>query len=91
MTFYVDNCRTVWRGCKWSHLVTDGSREELVAFAKKIGLKEEYIQGWTMTHFDVTTSVREKAIRAGAKEIGVREMGALIRKHRHSRTPEFKA
>lgn len=45
--------------------------EELIAFAKKLGLKPEWIQypGHRRQHFDLVASKREKAIKLGAIEV----------------------
>lgn len=79
MTVYVDdfliqadvpNNGRIVRG-KWSHMYAD-SREELEAFATRLGLKKEWIQypdTWK-EHFDVTAPKRALAIRLGAVKIG---------------------
>lgn len=68
---------------KWSHLMAD-TTEELIAFAKSIGLKESWIQypGTWKEHFDVTEGRRQVAIKKGAKQIGYLsdESQALIKK-----------
>ena len=73
---YVDQIReyphTKIRGCKhkkWCHLFAD-SKEELLEFGKKIGLKAEWFQG---NHFDLTPKKRELAIQNGAVEMSVKE------------------
>lgn len=92
MTLYVDNAyieasvpngsRTVTS--KWCHLMSDlpgaqGTRE-LIAFAVSIGLRPSWIQkkGTPLEHFDLTTGVRWKAVRAGAVEIGYGHEGAAL-------------
>lgn len=90
MTVYVDDFRapaTVGRlRSRWSHLSAD-TREELHAFAASIGLRRDWFQAnckletaekcphW---HYDVTDGKRTEAIKAGAKPIDIREMGAII-------------
>ena len=73
---YVDNIREYphvkVRGCKhkrWCHLWGD-SKEELLAFGKKIGLRIEWFQG---DHFDLTPNKRKIAIENGATEISIKE------------------
>lgn len=88
MTIYVDNLNlraSVKNGSKthrsrWCHLMTDGSDQELIDFAKRIGLKPEWLQdaGTFTSHFDVTEPKRRAAVRAGATEISWRDLGALL-------------
>jgi hypothetical protein len=98
MTVYVDdmnlradvpNGRNVVRG-KWSHLYAD-SEAELREFAAMLGLRPEWIQhpGETGVHFDVTSSVRERAIRQGARPVTWREAGEhMARMRRAERAQE---
>ena len=64
---------------KWSHLFAD-TEEELRAFARKIGLKENWIQhpGETRVHFDVVSRMRQRAIAAGATPVTWREAGEFF-------------
>lgn len=83
MTVYVDDFRapaTVGRlKARWSHLTAD-NREELHAFATRIGLRRSWFQdkGDGRWHYDVTDTLRDKAIAAGATAIGLREMGSFV-------------
>lgn len=66
MTVYVDNERIPWRGKLWCHLVAD-SLEELHQFADRLGLRRSWFQGKSSyPHYDITTVVRERALRLGA-------------------------
>lgn len=66
MAVYVDNSRLPWRGKSWCHLVAD-SLHELHDFAGRLGLRPEWFQDKTMyPHYDVTVSVRERALSLGA-------------------------
>lgn len=66
MTVYVDNEQLSWRGKKWCHLVAD-SLEELHGFALKLGLKRAWFQDRaSYPHYDVTVSVRDRALQLGA-------------------------
>jgi Protein of unknown function (DUF4031) len=82
MTVYVDDMYRLpmgqFRRMKMSHMIAD-TEEELLAFADRLGLKREWYQG---NHFDVSMSVRTKAISLGAKEIPLRELAAMVRKRR---------
>lgn len=88
MSVYVDDMRRraqVGRGrpAIWSHLQAD-THEELMAFAAKLGLNPRWLQhrGKVIEHFDVTESVRKRAVALGAKEItyGGEESRAIIRR-----------
>jgi hypothetical protein len=59
-------------GNQWSHLMVDRDDplEELHRFALAIGLKRSWFQEHvTVPHYDVTASMRAKAIAAGAEEL----------------------
>ena len=85
MTVYVDNMQlpAMVRGirARWSHLLAD-TDDELMVFALKIGLKPQWAQnlGTWEAHYDVTDSIRTKAIVAGAIPIDCTgpEMLALL-------------
>jgi hypothetical protein len=80
-TFYVDGvteypleairgaARRVGR--KWSHLWTDGTVDELHAFAAKLGMRRSWFQGHhaDFPHYDLVPARRAMAIRLGAIEI----------------------
>jgi len=89
VTVYVDDAfiqATVPNGARshtsqWCHLTAD-STEELVAFARKLGLRPAWIQypGTWKEHFDVTQGKRAQAVRLGAVEVSSRERTvAMIR------------
>ena len=66
MTVYVDNERIKWRGKLWCHLVAE-SLDELHVFATALGLQRRWFQGKaSYPHYDVTTTVRERALVLGA-------------------------
>jgi hypothetical protein len=66
MTVYVDNEQITWRGKKWCHLVAD-SLDELHAFAGGLGLRRAWFQDQaSYPHYDVTVSVRDRALALGA-------------------------
>jgi hypothetical protein len=75
MAVYVDDYQvdaTVGRLRRnWSHLTAD-TTEELMEFAAKLGMKLSWIQypGTWKEHFDVTNTVRVKALKMGAISIG---------------------
>lgn len=78
MTVYVDDMKRParpvgYRGPGtplWSHLLAD-THDELEAFARELGLAASWLQhpGRATEHYDVTNSVRERALRLGAVSI----------------------
>ncbi|MGT2430927.1 DUF4031 domain-containing protein [Cupriavidus basilensis] len=66
MTIYVDDECIPWRGKQWCHLVAD-SLTELHDFARRLGLRRSWFQERSVyPHYDVTVSVRDKALVLGA-------------------------
>lgn len=75
MTVYVDNMLTPakvgkTRLARWSHLFAD-TPAELREFARRLGLRPEWVQhpGTHREHFDVTATVRARALDMGAEPI----------------------
>lgn len=60
--------------------------DELHAFAELLGLRQSWFQlpGTYKRHYDVTMTVRTKAIALGAIPIRMSEMGYLIRNRRET-------
>ncbi len=87
MTVYVDDAfiqATVPNGrarhaSRWCHL-TATSKEELHAFAARLGLRRSYFQSAStrLWHYDITKSKRAQAIRLGAVPITGRQMIHMI-------------
>ncbi|NLU68091.1 DUF4031 domain-containing protein [Streptomyces sp. HNM0574] len=71
MTVYID--RPLWEGHGrlWSHLVSDVSYAELHAFAAAIGCPPRAFDG---DHYDVPSTRYADAVRAGAREVGSKEL-----------------
>lgn len=70
MSVYVDDSFIEWRGTKWCHLQAD-TLDELHEFAERIGLRREWFQPGSrpeLAHYDVSESVRKRAISLGAIE-----------------------
>lgn len=61
---------------RWSHLTAD-TKEELHAFAARLGLRRSWFQDKPngLWHYDVTDSKRDQAIRLGAKQIHYGDLG----------------
>lgn len=73
------------RTYKMSHLIASNT-EELLAFATSLGLDTRWLQHpstWK-EHFDVTITVRKKAIAAGAIPCTMSQMGRLCRVRRQT-------
>ena len=99
---YVDDMRrwAVPRGgrrrARWSHLFTDqDDQTELHEFAARLGLRRSWFQGarWEATrpwrcHYDVTDSVRERALELGAQPITYPEGMAEMIEQRKARRRE---
>lgn len=58
-------------GRLWSHLVSDVSFAELHAFAARIGAPR---RGFDRDHYDLPSELYAKAVRAGAEEVGSKEL-----------------
>lgn len=66
MAIYVDDEQVLWRGKLWCHLVAD-TLTELHAFARSLGLRKIWFQAKSVyPHYDVTVSVRDRALMLGA-------------------------
>jgi len=66
MSVYVDECRLPFKGKLWCHMMAD-TEGELHQFARTIRLKAEWFQqSYRHPHYDLSPSMRTKAIKAGA-------------------------
>lgn len=75
MAVYVDNMKAKFGRMIMCHMVAD-TTEELKQMASSIGVNPKWIQkvGTHQEHFDICLSARAKAVKAGAKEITLREL-----------------
>ncbi|MGW3654406.1 DUF4031 domain-containing protein [Streptomyces sp. NPDC005151] len=71
MTVYIDPPDWPGHGRLWSHLVSNVSFDELHAFAATIGCPP---QAFERDHYDVPETRYADAVRAGAVEIGSKEL-----------------
>lgn len=89
MTIFVDDFRCPARvgrlNARWSHLICGPFDDpaELHEFAARIGIKRSWYQGpprhpWPRSHYDVTDSKRDEAIKAGAVPITFSELGRQV-------------
>lgn len=92
MAVYVDDMRMqadVPNGgrvvsARWSHLMAD-TDEELHEFAQQLGLRREWAQyeGTWKSHYDVTDSVRARALRLGAVGVSyLRDVAGIMEARR---------
>ena len=88
MTCYVDAVRHYpgagLRFSEFCHLLAD-SPEELHAMADRIGMPRRFFQDhpWRW-HYDLPAHLRDAAVRLGAKELTMHEVGALLRERRRA-------
>lgn len=84
LAVYVDDMQRTatvqGRQRRWSHLIAD-TPAELREFASKLGLSRTWIQkpGTFREHFDVTDSMRKKAIAMGAESISYFDLPTVTR------------
>ena len=56
---------------RWCHMVTDGSFEELHAFAERLGIARRRFQG---DHYDLHPALRARAVLLGAHEVTIHDL-----------------
>ncbi|GEB49647.1 DUF4031 domain-containing protein [Streptomyces cacaoi] len=71
MTVYIDPPNWPGHGRMWSHLVSDVSFDELHDFAAAVGCPRRAFDG---DHYDVPAARYGEAVRAGAVEVGSKEL-----------------
>lgn len=87
MAVYVDDMHTTPMGqfgrMKMCHMVAD-TTAELLAMADRIGVARKWLQkpGTPQEHFDIATSKRAEAVKAGAIEIRMADVGRMVRAKR---------
>lgn len=81
MAVYVDNARNAFGRMIMCHMIAD-TLDELHAMARDIGMKREWFQPGSTPHYDVCLMRRERAVQAGAIEVGRREIVEIIRRLR---------
>ncbi len=86
MAVYVDDMKARFGRMVMCHMMAD-SKAELLAMADKIGVQREWIQkeGTDHEHFDICMSKRAAAVRHGANEVAMRDLGRLIHARRTAR------
>ena len=74
MTVYVDTMQAPFRGMLMCHMIAD-TEHELHAMAAAIGMPRKRYQ---RDHYDIPMDMKELAMRNGAREIGMRELAAMV-------------
>ncbi|MGW7540860.1 DUF4031 domain-containing protein [Streptomyces sp. NPDC054770] len=75
MTVYIDPPNWPGHGRMWSHLVSDVSYAELHAFAAGMDVPR---RAFERDHYDIPSHRYADAVRAGAVEVGSREVVRLL-------------
>lgn len=83
MTVYVDDARNRLGRMWMSHMVAT-TTDELLGMADRIGLHRGWLQhgGTPDEHFDVSQTMRQRALDAGAVAVTPRDVVRLIRAKR---------
>jgi len=76
--------KAAWKWKDACHLLAD-TEDELHELADEIGLKRAWFQAKSVPHYDLTSSMRRKALAAGVQSISRWQEGELIRCWRLSR------
>lgn len=77
---YVDPAVWEFKGKFYCHLIAD-SLEELHEFAFRVGVKRCWFE-YSKTgipHYDLSEAKRTQALKAGAIEVGLKNMGIVMR------------
>lgn len=79
MSVYVDDAQLPYGRMLMCHMLAD-TVEELDEMADRIGVHRRWRQktGTDREHYDICLSKRELAVKAGAEEITMHEVGRLI-------------
>lgn len=80
---YVDDMKAFFRGMIMSHMFAD-TDAELMEFAGSLGLRKVWKHRDHFV-FDVSQSMRARAIKAGAKPITQLEMCTMVMKRRNNK------
>ena len=88
MTVYIDNACLPFGRMKMCHMIAD-TTDELLEMADRIGVQRKWVQkqGTYKEHFDVASGKRALAVKAGAVEITMRELWAMLKKRKQDASP----
>jgi hypothetical protein len=83
MAVYVDNMNAGYGRMKMCHMIAD-TTDELLAMADTIGIARRWLQhaGTHREHFDICLSKRALAVKAGAVEVTMKQIGRILRERR---------
>lgn len=86
MTVYVDDMEAKFGRMIMCHMMAD-SKEELLAMVDAIGVNRRWIQkeGTIYEHFDVSLSMKRRAIDRGAVQLTRRELYMKMREKQNGR------
>ena len=86
MAVYVDNMKVGYGRMKMCHMIAD-TTDELLAMADRVGVARRWLQhsGTHREHFDVCMAKRALAVKAGAIEVTMRDIGLMLRERRKVR------
>ena len=84
MSIYVDRERNRFGRMIMCHMFAD-TIPELMTFAKRLGLRDEWFQDDKTPHFDICLAKRREAIQKGAVEIDRRQAYRIILEWRAKR------
>lgn len=78
MTVYVDDMEAAFGRMKMCHMIAD-THAELMAMAAAIGVRERWLQqgGTAQEHFDVSKTMRARAVERGAVEVTMLELARM--------------
>lgn len=79
MTVYVDDMKAPFGRMIMCHMIAD-TTDELLAMADRIGVARKWIQypGTHKEHFDISLSMRAKAVECGATEVTQRDLAMMV-------------
>lgn len=81
MPVYVDNAKHHYRNMLMCHMMAD-TQKELIDCAIAIGLNVNWIQNKNTfkEHFDLSQSMKKKALEYGAKQVTGRDLALLMQR-----------
>ncbi len=81
--FYMDQLKSYSKkpsGKQFAHLITTGTKADLLAFLKQIGVGTHFIHTTPYLHADISQDHYSNALNAGCQQTTSRELIKLLRK-----------